>query len=52
VLLSESFAHDPAQLRETVETRLFPLDVDILCLGHGEPLTGDAKGALRAALGA
>jgi hypothetical protein len=52
VLLSESFAHDPAQLRETVETRLFPLDVDILCLGHGEPVTGDAKGALRAALGA
>lgn len=51
-LLSESFAHDPAQLRETVETRLFPLDVDILCLGHGEPVTGDAKGALRAALGA
>jgi hypothetical protein len=51
-LLSESLAHDPAQLRETVETRLFPLDVDILCLGHGEPVTGDAKGALRAALGA
>ena len=51
-LLSESFAHDPAQLRQTVETRLLTLDVDILCLGHGEPVTGDAKGTLRAALGA
>jgi Metallo-beta-lactamase superfamily len=51
-LLSEDLAHDPAQLRETVETRLLALDVDILCLGHGEPVTDDPKGALRATLGA
>jgi glyoxylase-like metal-dependent hydrolase (beta-lactamase superfamily II) len=51
-LLSEDLAHDPAQLRETVETRLLALDVDILCLGHGEPVTDDPQGALRATLGA
>jgi hypothetical protein len=51
-LLSEHLAHDPAQLRETVETRLLALDVDILCLGHGEPVTDPPHRALRAALGA
>ena len=51
-LLLERFAHDPAQLRETVETRLLPLDVDILCLGHGEPVTSDVAGALRIATSA
>jgi glyoxylase-like metal-dependent hydrolase (beta-lactamase superfamily II) len=50
-LLSEDFAHDPAQLRETVETRLLTLDIDILCLGHGMPVIDDPTGALRAALG-
>lgn len=51
-LLSESLAHDPAQLRETVEGRLLALDLDVLCLGHGEPMTDDPEGALRAALDA
>jgi hypothetical protein len=51
-LLSEDLAHDPAQLRETVETRLLALDVEILCLGHGQPVTDNPKSALRAALGA
>lgn len=51
-LLSEDLAHDPAQLRATVETRLLALDVDVLCLGHGEPVTDDPKGVLGAALGA
>lgn len=50
-LLSDSIAHDPAQLRETVETRLLPLDIDVLCLAHGEPVTRDVRAAVRAALG-
>lgn len=51
-LLSADLAYDSAQLRETVETRLLALDVDVLCLGHGEPVTDNPKDALRAALGA
>lgn len=51
-LLAEDLAHDYAELRRTVESKLLPLDVDILCLAHGEPVTDDARSAIRDALGA
>jgi glyoxylase-like metal-dependent hydrolase (beta-lactamase superfamily II) len=48
-LVPDEHLHDPAQLRESVE-RLLELDFDILCTGHGVPVTEDPKGAIRALL--
>lgn len=46
MLISEEYAHDPERNRESVR-RLLERDFDVLCLGHGEPLTERAKDALR-----
>jgi hypothetical protein len=48
-LISEQYAHDAAQNRASLE-RLLEREFDVLCLGHGEPVTEDAKGALAALL--
>jgi glyoxylase-like metal-dependent hydrolase (beta-lactamase superfamily II) len=51
MLMSPEWAHDPEQNRESVR-RLLERDFDVLCLGHGEPVTEDAKTALAALLDA
>jgi glyoxylase-like metal-dependent hydrolase (beta-lactamase superfamily II) len=43
------YMHDADEARRTAE-RLLELDFDVLCSGHGAPLVGDAKQALRDAL--
>lgn len=48
-LISAAYAHDIEQARRSVES-LLRLDFDILCLGHGVPVTEDPKAAIRAAL--
>ena len=48
-LISEHYAHDPAQNRASL-ARLLERGFDVLCLGHGEPVTEDAKGTLAALL--
>ena len=45
----EEFVHDSAQTRETVKA-LLDLDFDVLCTGHGPPVTDDPKSAIRALL--
>jgi glyoxylase-like metal-dependent hydrolase (beta-lactamase superfamily II) len=45
--VSDEHIHDPAQARETVK-RLLELDFEILCTGHGPPVTDDPKSAIRA----
>jgi glyoxylase-like metal-dependent hydrolase (beta-lactamase superfamily II) len=45
--VSDEFVHDPAQTKETVKG-LLDLDFDVLCTGHGPPLTDDPKSAIRA----
>ena len=45
------FNVDRAQAAASLR-RLAELDVAVACFGHGEPLTGDATAALRAASGA
>ena len=44
------YMHDADEARRTAE-RLLELDFDVLCSGHGAPLVGGAKQALRDALG-
>jgi glyoxylase-like metal-dependent hydrolase (beta-lactamase superfamily II) len=46
-LVSDEYIHDPAQTRETVKG-LLELEFDILCTGHGPPVTDDPKSAIRA----
>lgn len=48
-MVSAEFMHDPEQARRSAE-RLLELDFDVLCTGHGVPLVGGAKQALRALL--
>jgi Metallo-beta-lactamase superfamily len=43
------YMHDADEARRTAE-RLLELDFGVLCSGHGAPLVGDAKQALRDAL--
>jgi glyoxylase-like metal-dependent hydrolase (beta-lactamase superfamily II) len=43
------FSHDPAQARESIR-RLAPLEVEVLCPGHGKPLMHDASAQVRALL--
>jgi glyoxylase-like metal-dependent hydrolase (beta-lactamase superfamily II) len=49
-LVPDEYAHDPAQARESIR-KLLELDFDVLCMGHGAPVTDDAQGAVRRALG-
>jgi glyoxylase-like metal-dependent hydrolase (beta-lactamase superfamily II) len=48
-LIPAEYAHDAAQARESVAA-LLDLDFDVLCPGHGAPVTEDPKGAIRRAL--
>lgn len=48
-LIPAEYAHDVDEARRSVE-KLLELDFDVLCLGHGVPVTDDPKGAIRAAL--
>jgi glyoxylase-like metal-dependent hydrolase (beta-lactamase superfamily II) len=49
-VLPDKWAHDPELMRKSLR-KLLELDFDVLCLGHGKPVTDDPKGVLRAALG-
>jgi glyoxylase-like metal-dependent hydrolase (beta-lactamase superfamily II) len=49
-LVPDEYAHDPAQARESVR-KLLELDFEVLSMGHGAPVTDDARGAVRRALG-
>jgi metallo-beta-lactamase superfamily protein len=44
------YMHDADEARRTAE-RMLELEFDVLCSGHGAPLVGGAKQALRDALG-
>jgi Metallo-beta-lactamase superfamily len=48
-LISAEYAHDIDEARANVE-KLLELPFDVLCLGHGVPVTDDPKGAIRALL--
>jgi hypothetical protein len=48
-LIPAEYAHDVDEARRTVE-RLLELPFDVLCLGHGVPVTDDPKGAIRTML--
>jgi hypothetical protein len=43
------YMHDPEQARRTAEG-LLDLEFAVLCTGHGAPVTGDPKAAIRGAL--
>lgn len=45
------YMHDPEEARRSAE-KLLELDFAVLCTAHGAPVTDDAKGAIRRALGA
>jgi glyoxylase-like metal-dependent hydrolase (beta-lactamase superfamily II) len=45
------FHDDPAETRRSVE-RLTELELDVLCLDHGRPVTDDPRGAIEALLAA
>jgi hypothetical protein len=45
----DEYVHDAAQTRDTAR-RVLDLDFDVLCLGHGSPVLGDPKDAIRALL--
>jgi glyoxylase-like metal-dependent hydrolase (beta-lactamase superfamily II) len=49
-LVPDEYADDPAQARESVR-KLLGVAFEVLCMGHGEPVTEDARGALGRALG-
>jgi glyoxylase-like metal-dependent hydrolase (beta-lactamase superfamily II) len=48
-LIPAEYMADAAEARRSVE-KLLDLDIEILCLGHGVPVTENAKAALRRAL--
>lgn len=48
-LIPAEYAHDPELARRTAE-KLLELDFDVLCTGHGAPVTDDPKAAIRASL--
>jgi glyoxylase-like metal-dependent hydrolase (beta-lactamase superfamily II) len=49
-ITSDEYVHDPAQARESIR-KLLDLHFSALCLDHGEPVTDDPQGAIRAVLG-
>jgi glyoxylase-like metal-dependent hydrolase (beta-lactamase superfamily II) len=46
----DEYVHDPAQTRDSIR-KLLDLSFSVLCLNHGEPVTDDPQGAIRAVLG-
>jgi hypothetical protein len=48
-LIPGEYAHDVDEARRSVR-KLLELRFDVLCLGHGVPVTNDPKGAIRALL--
>jgi hypothetical protein len=48
-IVAEEYLHDPEETRRSIR-KLLELPFSILCLDHGEPLTDDPKGAIRALL--
>ena len=48
-MLASRWMYDPEEARRSVE-KLLELDIDVLCLAHGSPVTEGAKDALRGAL--
>lgn len=48
-LIPAEYAHDVDEARRNVE-KLLELPFDVLCLGHGVPVTDDPKGAIRVML--
>jgi glyoxylase-like metal-dependent hydrolase (beta-lactamase superfamily II) len=48
-IVSDRYLHDPAETRRSIR-KLLELPFSVLCLDHGEPLTEDPKGAIRALL--
>jgi hypothetical protein len=51
MLTPAEYMHDPQEARRTLE-QLLELRFDVLCLGHGAPVTTGAHEAIRAALAA
>jgi glyoxylase-like metal-dependent hydrolase (beta-lactamase superfamily II) len=51
-VIPEEYAQDIDQAHRTVVEKLLELHFAVLCLGHGEPVTADAKAKVRAALDA
>ena len=49
VVIPEQYAHDLEQARRSIE-KLLDLPFTVLCLGHGTPVSSDAKERMRAAL--
>jgi glyoxylase-like metal-dependent hydrolase (beta-lactamase superfamily II) len=49
LFLPTEYMHDPDEARRSLE-KLLDLPFDILCLGHGAPLSGGAHEAIRRAL--
>jgi hypothetical protein len=45
----DEYLHDPAEARRSAG-RLLDVDFDVLCTGHGLPITDDPKSAIRALL--
>lgn len=48
-LVSARYMHDPEEARRSIE-KLLGYEFDVLCHGHGMPVVGGAKDAIRAAL--
>jgi glyoxylase-like metal-dependent hydrolase (beta-lactamase superfamily II) len=46
----DEYLHDPAEARRSAR-RLLDLEFDILCTGHGAPVTDDPKAAISSLLG-
>jgi glyoxylase-like metal-dependent hydrolase (beta-lactamase superfamily II) len=46
----DEYVHDPAQARDSIR-KLLDLSFSVLCLNHGEPVTDDPQGGIRAVLG-
>jgi len=42
----DEFVHDPAETRRTAR-KLLDVDFDVLCVGHGVPIAGNARDAVR-----
>jgi hypothetical protein len=49
IMTPAQYMHDPDEARRSAE-KLLGYDFDVLCHGHGAPVVGDAKQAVRAAL--
>jgi glyoxylase-like metal-dependent hydrolase (beta-lactamase superfamily II) len=45
--MSSSISQDYAQLRNSVKTKLLPIDCDIILPGHGQPIRKDGSEKIR-----